>query len=79
MIETAERPGMFVTITLDGLPKVVMMSFEEFEGWMETFDIMSDPDRSLHKDIVEGIREMKSGKRPKNTIGLEALKKELKL
>ena len=54
VIKTAKKPGMFVTITLDGLPEVVVMSHAEFE-------------------------EMKSGKRPRNTISLDALKKKLKI
>lgn len=79
MIEATQKPGMFVTIVHNGLPKAVMMSFEEFEGWQETMDIMADPDRSLDRDIRAGIKEMKSGKRPKDTISLEAFRKELKL
>lgn len=79
VIDEAEHPGVSVAITHEGIPKVVIMSFEEYEGWLETMEIMTDPDPTLHKDIMEGIRELKSGKRPKNTISLEALKKKLKL
>lgn len=79
IIHAAEHPGVAVTITHEGIPKVVVMSFEEFEGWQETMEIMSDPDPSLAKDIRAGIREMKAGKRPKNTISLDTLKKELGL
>lgn len=79
VIETAEHPGVPVIITHEGLPKVVVMSFEEFEGWLETMDIMSDPDPSLEKDILAGIREMKSGRKPKNAVSFEDLKKKLKL
>ena len=38
------------TITHRGLPSVVIMSAEEFEGWMETFDIMAD------KKLVASIK-----------------------
>lgn len=76
IIQAAKRPGTSVVITHEGLPKVVVISFEEFEGWQETFDIMSDPDPSLASDIREGIKEMKSGKKPKNTMSLEALQKK---
>jgi prevent-host-death family protein len=76
LLETAEKPGMAVTITHAGHPKVVVMSFDEFEGWQETMEIM--PDTSLVKDIREGIKEMKSGKR-KDTVPLDTLKKKLKL
>ncbi len=76
VLKAAKRPGGSVMITHKGLPEVVVMSFDEFEGWMETFDIMSDPDPSLAKDIREGIKEMKSGKRPKNVVSLDTLKKK---
>jgi prevent-host-death family protein len=79
IIAATEHPGVSVVITHDGLPKVVVMSFEEFEGWQETMEIMADPDPSLDRDIREGIREMKKGKVPKGAISLDALKKELNL
>ena len=77
VIETAKHPGFPVIITHNGLPKVVVLSFEEFEGWQETMEIMSDP--SLDKDIRAGIKELKSGKRSKGTVSLASLKKRLKL
>lgn len=79
VIDAAEHPGVSVVITHEGIPKVVVMSFEEFEGWQETFDIMSDPDPTLRRDILSGIKEMKSGKRPKDTISLDVLKKQLNI
>ena len=77
VLKSAAKPGMAITITLQGQSPVVMMSADEFEGWMETLEIMSDV--SLDKDVRAGIKEMKSGKRPKDTIDLDTLKKELKL
>ncbi len=38
------------TITHRGKPPVILISAEEFEGWMETFDVMSD------KKLVASIR-----------------------
>jgi antitoxin YefM len=73
VINEAKHPGVSVTITHEGLPKVVVMSFEEYEGWQETMEIMSDP--SLDADIQEGVREMKAGK----VVDLATLKKRLKL
>jgi prevent-host-death family protein len=77
VIERAKHPGVSLVITHEGLPKVVVMSFEEFEGWQETMEILSDGDASLEKDLQAGIKEMKSGKKPKNTISLHQLKKKL--
>jgi antitoxin YefM len=79
VINKAGHPGTAIAITHEGLPKVVVMSFEEYEGWQETMAIMADPDPTLREDILEGIKEMKSGKRPKDTITLDALKKKLRL
>lgn len=55
LLETAEKPGMIVAISHQGRPTVIMMSLEEFEGWQETMEIMSDP--QLMKDIQEGMKE----------------------
>ena len=79
VIDTAAHPGVSIIITHQGLPKVVVMSFDEYEGWQETLDIMSDPDPTLGRDIKKGIKEMKSGKRLKGVVTLGALKKKLKL
>ena len=73
VIDQAEHRGFAITITHEGIPKVVVMSFEEYEGWQETIEIMSDP--SLDADIQEGIREMKAGK----VVDLATVKKRLKL
>lgn len=54
------KDGKTYTITVNGIPNVVMMSAEEFEGWQETLEIMSDPE--LMKDIEEGIKDVKKGK-----------------
>lgn len=43
MMEEIAKKQNRVTITIDGKPKVVIMSYEEFEGWQETLEIMSDP------------------------------------
>lgn len=77
LIEIAGKPGRSVVITREGMPDVVMLSAEEFEGWQETLEIMSYNDPAMDKDILEGIKEMKSGKRPKDTVSFEALKKGL--
>ena len=35
IIQMVKRPGTHVIITHEGLPKVAMVSFEEFEEWKE--------------------------------------------
>ncbi|MDD5103293.1 MAG: type II toxin-antitoxin system prevent-host-death family antitoxin, partial [Candidatus Peribacteraceae bacterium] len=54
-LNIAEKPGMAVTISHEGHPKVIIMSVDEFEGWQETLEVMSD--RSLMKDIHEAMQE----------------------
>ena len=77
VIDTAEHPGVAVAITHEGIPKVVVMSFEEYEGWIETMEIMADP--ALDREVTEALKDMKAGKLHKDTISLDQLKKKLKL
>lgn len=77
VIDAAEHPGVAVAITHEGTPKVIVMSFEEYEGWQETMEIMSDP--ALDKDMEDAIKDMKAGKLHKDTISLAEVKRRLKL
>jgi antitoxin YefM len=43
-----------------GKPEVLMMSIEDYEGWMETMEIQSDPE--LVKDIKQAEKEIAEGK-----------------
>jgi antitoxin YefM len=73
VMKMAARPGGAVTLTHDGLPKVVMMSYEDFEGWMETFDIQSDPEEVAA--IEEGLEQLKRGE----VVDFDMVKKRHKL
>lgn len=77
VIEKAKKPGMAITITHEGLPKVVVMSFEEYEGWMETMEIMADP--KLASELKGMMRDMENGKLHENTVPWDDVKKKLKL
>lgn len=57
LIEQAGKAGVVITIQHRDLPDVVLMSVEEFEGWQETLEIMSDS--QLMKDIREAMQEKK--------------------
>lgn len=57
ILEETDHPGRYITITVDGEPKVVMMSAADFEGWQETLEIMAD------KELMRGIREGLKGKK----------------
>jgi antitoxin YefM len=75
VINEVGHPGVAVAITHAGTPKVVIMSFEEYEGWQETMEIMADP--TLDKELEEAMKEMKAGNLHKNTISLNEVKKRL--
>ena len=62
-----------IEITKNGKPRAVIMSADEFDGWKETLEILSD--KQLMKDIKEAEKDFKEGR----TITLEQLREELKL
>ncbi|PIQ78352.1 hypothetical protein COV82_01145 [Candidatus Peregrinibacteria bacterium CG11_big_fil_rev_8_21_14_0_20_46_8] len=57
LIKTTERPGSTLTITVEGEAKIVMMPVEDFEGWQETLEIMSD--KKLLKNIQAALKSKK--------------------
>ena len=61
IIDEVEKLGARYTLTEKGRPKAVIMSADEFESWVETFEVMREfPD--LKKDIKEVEEDIKSGK-----------------
>lgn len=68
LLKLAAVPGSSVTITVEGQSPVIVMSQEDFEGWQETMEIMSDP--KLVKAIREGREDMDAGR----VVPLEALR-----
>ena len=69
LIEQAGKAGITITIQHRDLPDVILMSSDEFEGWQETLEIMSDP--KLMKDIRACVKD-------KHAVSLETLEKKLK-
>lgn len=72
MIRHLQKSDSEITITVDGQPRLVVMSFDKYDGLMETLDIMSDP--ALVKDIEEGIKDIEEGR----VVSWEDAKKELR-
>ncbi len=60
LIQRVDATGGHVIVTVDGEAKAVIMDPEEFEGWQETIEIMSDP--ATVKAIKEGMRDIKAGR-----------------
>lgn len=71
-LDAGEKSGQYIAVTHEGIPKLVMMSYEEFEGWQETLDILSDS--SLMKSLAQARKEPL-----KDAIPWEKVKKKLKL
>lgn len=60
LVEKVGDTDIAFTITVRGIPKVVLMSAEEYESWVETLDIMRNP--KLVKGIEEGKKDLASGR-----------------
>jgi antitoxin YefM len=48
-------------ITRKGKPEAVLMSFEEYESWVETLELLSRPETV--RGIREGLADLKAGRR----------------
>ena len=68
--EEVQRPGSYYTFTENGKPKVVLMSAEEFESWVETMEILNDPKAMAR--IKKAEDEYKRGE----YVSWEAVKRE---
>ena len=59
LVRRAKEEGEVFTLTRQGSPEGIVMSYEEYEGMKETLDILSDP--KLMRKIRKGIQEAKKG------------------
>ncbi len=49
-----------VVITKNGIPKAVLINYEDFEGLLETIDILSDAE--MMKGIKKGLQDIRAGR-----------------
>lgn len=70
LINDNAKPGQSTTISVDGEPKAVLLSYEDFTSWVETLEVMSD--ERLMEDIRAGEEDIKKGR----MISLEDLEKK---
>jgi len=56
LIDVVERRDEAVTITRNGKPVAIIVSKDEYEGWQETVEIMTDS--NLMKEIRNGIKAL---------------------
>lgn len=60
LVRKADRRHKTFIITKNGLPKAVLMSYDELEGLLETIDIIRD--RKLVKSLRKSLKEAHAGK-----------------
>ncbi len=58
LVDAVSSTDEEITITKNGRPVAVLVSPDEFEGWKETQEIMSDAD--LKKEIEAGLKALRS-------------------
>ncbi len=58
-------------VTKRGKPVAVMMSVDDYEGFLETMDILAD------KEVVKRIRKSQEEIRKGKTISFEALRRKI--
>lgn len=58
--DEVQSPNKVYTLTVDGRPKMVVMSAEEYESWLETMEVLRDfPD--LDKEVAETDAAVRTG------------------
>lgn len=60
IISDVQRPDSHITITSDGEPKAVIMSYEEYDSLIETLEVLSDAE--LMQDLKEAEEDVKAGR-----------------
>ncbi len=60
LVDRVDRLSERFVVTKNGTPRAVLMSAEEFESWVETLEIMSNP--NTVKALNQGIKEAKAKK-----------------
>lgn len=60
VLDRVEKTNIPYTITVNGQPKAVIMNAEEYEGWLETMDIISNPETV--RGIEEGKKDLAEGR-----------------
>ena len=60
IIRKADESMQHFVISKNGKPKAIIMSIDEYEGWLETLEILSD--KEALEDIKEARKELREGK-----------------
>ena len=62
--DEVQKPDNYYTLTENGRPKVVIISAEEFESWIETVEILNSP------EIMKEIKDTKKAYKTKDFVPL---------
>jgi len=60
IIRTLKKRHDVVAITRDGVPAAVLLSMDQFEGLMETIEILGDP--KTMRSFRRSVRQAKAGR-----------------
>lgn len=60
LVDKADRLSERFVVTKNGLPKAVVMGADEFESWVETLELLSNP--KAVKALERGLKQAKTGK-----------------
>ncbi len=60
LVDRVDRLSERFVVTKNGTPRAVLMSAEEFESWVETLELMSNP--KAVKALEQGLKEAKARK-----------------
>ncbi len=60
LVDKTYRLSERFVVTKNGTPKAVVMGAEEFESWVETLELLSNP--KAVKALEQGLKEAKAGK-----------------
>lgn len=60
LVDKADRLSERFIVTKNGTPKAVVLGMEEFESWVETLELLSNP--KAVKSLEQGLKEAKARK-----------------
>ena len=60
LLRQVEEEHENIVITKNGLPKAVLLNYEEFSGLLETIDILAD--RQAVRAIRAGLKDVQAGR-----------------
>ena len=60
MVRQLSETNDTIAITKNGIPEAVMLSMRKFEGFLETIDILADPE--MMRQLKSSAQDVKAGR-----------------